>query len=391
MHPSLASLLILLGPVAMAQPAFEREAPLGPMGVGYTDTLLHAAGVEYSGFGYTGPAPLFVQHWFPMDAKNRSAPLSYGALRERQLPDGLASVYAALHAEMERSFIATDLSGSYPDHDPIDYGKSSLAEVLEQVMHTATRSQRAAPARRSDAPVIIYHHGSQGSSDENVAMAEYFASRGYDLVSANFHWPHADAPYGMEGFTNDPGALRAVLRYAHSLTTSDSVFFIGHSWGAQMGWYTLHSPGPVRAFVSMETTLETKTDTNEIKDKWAWLYDALATRGEVLPIPVLLLANTQRDAPFAFLAGRSTSGLHAASIQPFDHESYTSAYFLRYFHRDRFPQPDTAAMAQQLARYGEHLSLIDAFFHAVRSGGEFPREHFREAFFLNRTTGERKP
>lgn len=184
MHPSLASLLILLGPVAMAQPAFEREAPLGPMGVGYTDTLLHAAGVEYSGFGYTGPAPLFVQHWFPMDAKNRSAPLSYGALRERQLPDGLASVYAALHAEMERSFIATDLSGSYPDHDPIDYGKSSLAEVLEQVMHTATRSQRAAPARRSDAPVIIYPHGSQGSSDENVAMAEYFASRGYDLVSA---------------------------------------------------------------------------------------------------------------------------------------------------------------------------------------------------------------
>ena len=354
------------------------------MGVGYTDTLLHAAGVEYSGFGYTGPAPLSCSTGSPWTPGQERA-ACYGALRERQLPDGLASVYAALHAEMERSFIATDLSGSYPDHEPIDYGKSSLAEVLEQVMRTATLSQRAAPARRSDAPVIIYHHGSQGSSDENVAMAEYFASRGYDLVGANFHWPHGDVPYGMEGFTNDPGALRAVLALCPppAIASSSSTTAGARKWAG-----TPHAPpGPVRAFVSMETTLETKTDTNEIKDKWAWLYDAMVTRGEVLPIPVLLLANTQRDAPFAFLAGRSTSGLHAASIQPFDHESYTSAYFLRYYHRDRFPQPDTAAMAQQLARYGEHLSLIDAFFHAVRSGGEFPREHFREAFFLNRNWG----
>lgn len=385
MHRSLASLLILLGPVALAQLPFERELPAGA--VGYADTLLYNTGVDLSDFGYSGPAPLFVQHWFPLPDAGRSAPLRYGELRTRRLPDALVPVYAALRAEMDGSFIATDLSESYPDHGPIDHGGVAYTKVLEEVMGLATRSHLAAP-RRCTGPVIVYHHGSRGSSDENVAMAEHFASRGYHFVSANFHWPHTDAPYGMEGFTNDPGALREVVRYASSLTSSDTVFFIGHSWGAQMGWCALHEPGAVKAFVSMETTLEAKTDTNEIKDKWALLYDALVTRGEDLPIPVLLMANTQRDAPFAFFAGRSTSALHAASIAPFDHESYTSAYLLRYFIRDRFPQPDSEAMAQQLALYAEHVHLIEAFFHAVRSGTEFPRERFRECFYLNRSMGE---
>ncbi len=375
--------------MASAQIAFELEVPLGAMDVGFADTVLFNPTEGFSDYGYSGPAPLFVQHWFSLKGKQAGPALTYGALRERSVPDELGPVYAALRDQMDTMFIAYDLKESFPDYEAIDYAVS-YDEVLAQVMTTPTRSHRAQPTRRSTAPVIVYHHGSQGASDENVAMAEYFSSRGYDFVSANFHWPHADAPYGMEGFANDPRALREVVRYARTLTTSDSVFFIGHSWGAQMGWCALHEPGPVKAFVSLETTIEAKTDTNEIKDKWASVYDALVTREQYIPMPVLLMANTQVDAPFAFFAASCAAGLHVSAKEPFGHESYTSAFLLRHFHRDRFPQPDSVAMAEQVALYAAHLQLIEAFFHALRTGTEFPRERFQEQFFLNRTLGEKE-
>jgi hypothetical protein len=150
------------------------------------------------------------------------------------------------------------------------------------------------------------------------------------------------------------------------------------------------NPGPVKAFVSLETTIEAKTDTNEIKDKWASVYDALVTREQYIPMPVLLMANTQVDAPFAFFAASCAAGLHVSAKEPFGHESYTSAFLLRHFHRDRFPQPDSVAMAEQVALYAAHLQLIEAFFHALRTGTEFPRERFQEQFFLNRTLGEKE-
>ena len=51
---------------------------------------------------------------------------------------------------------------------------------------------------------------------------------------------------------------------AESLTRSNKLFYIGHSWGAQAGWYTLHEKNLADAFVSLETTIEFKTDTNEL-------------------------------------------------------------------------------------------------------------------------------
>jgi pimeloyl-ACP methyl ester carboxylesterase len=62
-----------------------------------------------------------------------------------------------------------------------------------------------------------------------------------------------------------------------NLANGNKVFYIGHSWGAQEGWCTLHEPGLADAFISLETTMEWKTDTAEVRDKWPHVLDAITT------------------------------------------------------------------------------------------------------------------
>jgi hypothetical protein len=52
--------------MASAQIAFELEVPLGAMDVGFADTVLFNPTEGFSDYGYSGPAPLFVQHWFSL-------------------------------------------------------------------------------------------------------------------------------------------------------------------------------------------------------------------------------------------------------------------------------------------------------------------------------------
>ena len=56
--------------------------------IGFADTLLFNDSLHYTGFGYDGPAPLFVQAWFPIEERTPTR-LTYQQLRERQLGGGL--------------------------------------------------------------------------------------------------------------------------------------------------------------------------------------------------------------------------------------------------------------------------------------------------------------
>ena len=108
-------------------------------------------------------------------------------------------------------------------------------------------------------PVIVYHHGNQGPSDENYLMAEYFASRGYIFVSANFELPFANHSFGYrEGNIKKPNTStpKKLIEFAKSISSSEQLFYVGHSYGAQVGFCILHEEGLADAFVSMETTME---------------------------------------------------------------------------------------------------------------------------------------
>ena len=373
--------LLLAGALAAEVVAQEGPPPAGHLTVGISDTLLFVEGLPYQAFGYEGPAPLFVQVWHPVD-EAQDGPLALRELRERSQDGPLARVHQELLLRTDSAFIEYDLRYPLDADEPIDYAPFGEEQVLDSLMDLPTRSHRARMPVRCDAPVIVYHHGSQGLPDENVWMAEYFASRGYCFVSANFHWPLEGAMYGTPlVWAPDSASVHRLIGFARGLTTSDSVFYIGHSWGAQEGWVLLHEPGLVQAFVSLETTMEWKTDTVEVKDKWPRVYEALCTHH--YPMPVLAVGDTEGEPPFPMFQRARADITYLDPKEPFGHESYTSAALLRSLKNDRFPQPDSTLMAGQVRIYGELLKAMEAFFTAVRGHRPFRAGDLRRTFHVS--------
>ena len=356
MRSVLLSILLLLAAVTSAQRTMDRM-PL----TGFADTLLFNDSLRYTGFGYDGPAPLFVQAWFPLADASAAAPLTFQQLRARTLDGPMQRVYQELLLRMDSAFVEYDLRYPLDGDAPIDYAPFTAEQVKDSLFALPTHTRRAPLPNATDRPVIVYHHGSQGFSDENVWMAEFFAEQGFIFLACNFHWPLEQAQYGTPlVWAPDRSSIRTMLSFARKLNGGNKVFYIGHSWGAQEGWCTLHEPGLVDAFVSLETTMEWKTDTAEVRDKWPDVLDAITTKQ--YPMPILMVADTEQEPPFPLFRGVRGDLRYLDPKEPFAHESYTCAYLMRRTLEGRFNVPDAERLAKQAdihdALLGEQLVFL---------------------------------
>ena len=355
MRTSTTGLLFLLIGAATGQ-----IPSAAPPTIGYADTLLFNDSLRYSGFGYDGPAPLFVQAWFPQEPAPLGPALTFDGLRTRTLVGPLGKVHEALLNRMDSAFIAYDLRYPIGGDTAIDYDPFTEEQVKDILYSLPTHAHRRPLPHGTQRPVVVYHHGAQGMSDENVWMAEHFAGHGFLFLSCNFHWPLEGAMYGTPlVWRPDHHSIRTMLRFARALSGGGKVFYIGHSWGGQEGWCTLHEPGLADAFISLETTMEWKTNTAEVRDKWPQVLDAI-TRHRY-PAPILMMADTDGAPPFPMFRGVNGDLRYLDPREPFAHESYTSAYFMRQAGEGRFHVPDRELLHQQADLYGLMLDELLAF------------------------------
>jgi len=331
--------------------------------VGFVDTVLFNGQLHYVGYGYDGPAPLFVQGWFPLSAEPVTKPLRYDQLRERTLDGPLRRVFDELLLRMDSAFIEYDLRYPLGGDEPINYAPFTEVQVRDSLFGLHTRSHRPNGVHALDFPVIVYHHGSQGFSDENVRMAEHFAAKGFIFLSCNFHWSLEDKQYGIPlVWEPDQSSIGTILRFARQLANGNKVFYIGHSWGAQEGWCTLHEPGLVDAFISLETTMEWKTDTAEVRDKWPHVLEAITTYS--YPMPILLVADTEGEPPFPMFKDVRGELRYLDPKKSFAHESYTSAYHMRLRGEGRFNMPDAESLREQEVLYE---AMLDELLHFLQA------------------------
>ena len=341
-----------------------------PHPIGFADALLFNDSLHYTAFGYEGPAPLFVQAWFPLggtiaapDGRLDTDNLRFRDLRKPTLPPTLQRVYSELLLRMDSAFIEYCLRYPFDDVEPIDYAPFTDQQVKDSLLALGTHAYRAELPLTASRPVILYHHGSQGLSDENVWMAEHFAGNGFIFLSANFHWPLENDQYGTPlVWEPDRSSVRTMLRYARQLANGNKVFYIGHSWGAQEGWCTLHEPGLADAFISLETTMEWKTDSAEVRDKWPSVLEAITTHS--YPMPILMVADTEGEPPFPMFRGVRGELQYLDPKEPFGHESYTSAYLMRLAGEGRFFLPDAEILHEQRRIYEALLNELSAFMRA---------------------------
>lgn len=343
---------------------------------GYTDTLILDEKYSYQAFDYNGRKPYFVQIWHPVKKMDARAFLKVKDFFSfTQYPD-LKIVQEHLRTEYRNIFIREYLTENLENGSAISFGKYSVEEVLNLIGEIETRSVRDAVIGDVNFPVIVYYNGSQGLPFENYAMAEYFASRGFIFVSASFELQFENHPFGMlpyERFHSNEyeECLKTITRFAGMLSHSPAIFFIGHSLGAQMGLRTFGQDTTIKGMVSLETTIEFKEDTNKIKEMWPEVYQKIAIENTVYPFPVLLCAATGKKEPFTFFRNlRSKSLTFASTNEQFEHNAYTSLFYLRYFLD--INQPDKAVLLDRLRTYVQHLELIEKFLGRINSKENLP-------------------
>ncbi|MEZ4759091.1 MAG: hypothetical protein R2810_04805 [Flavobacteriales bacterium] len=200
------------------------------------------AGLPYQAFGYEGPAPLFVQVWHPVD-EAQDGPLALGELRERSLDGPLNASTKSSCSARNSAFIEYDLRYPLDADEPIDYAPFGEAGAGQPDGHCHPEPP-GTHANALRAPVMECTPRLPELPDENVWMAEHFALRGCCFVSANFHWPLEGAMYGTPLMWAPDSRLGAQTDRFLGLTTSDSVFYIGHSWGAAGGLGPVEQAGP---------------------------------------------------------------------------------------------------------------------------------------------------
>jgi hypothetical protein len=364
---------------------------LGEFQINYDDTVINDYEIPYNQFGYSGDAPLFVQVWFPAQTKKSSKYLKFGDFVINDVPSSLAPVYKELQNQMDQIVIRDGIAYNAETDEPIPYAENVKTQMLERLKRIETRSIRASLPSQLDYPVIVYHHGSQGLSNENSIMAEYFASMGYIFISANFHLPYENTQYGLLPYQiekenkHNQSSAKALLNFAKSLSPENQLFYIGHSWGAQEGWCFLNDPTCVNGFVSMETTIEYWSDTLKIKETWPYVYDAIKTKNNLFSTPILTFAAVEEGLTFEFFEGINSEETICASYKNFfAHNSYTSMYLMRYFLSREINQPDSGFLLTQIEGYIAHLKLIYMFTESILNDEGLVLSNFRESFQIKR-------
>jgi hypothetical protein len=345
---------------------------LGDFQVGFKDTILFETNYQYEAFDYAGMKPHFIQIWYPLTEKpNSSDYLTFKDFFEGNLTDQLFTIKAKLRQHYQEAIIRDCIEENLASCEANDFGNLNNEEILNIIGETKTKSIIHKDFKTSQYPIIIYHHGAQSYSFENYAMAEYFASRGFIFISANFHLPYENTIFGLKPFDKiikdeEESSLQTILRFAKSLTTSESIFFIGHSWGAQMGLRTFDHDTAIKGLISLETTIEFKTDKEIIKEMWPEVFQKVITENGIYPFPILFCAATGQEKPFAFFDKiNSPSVMFAPTKKEFEHNAYLSTFYLRLFLENNIQQTDRDILQDRLHLYVKYLELIDEFIDGI--------------------------
>lgn len=371
---------------AKSQNEYYNQLEFGRFQAGYMDTVLYNPNTNYNQFKYRGPAPIFIKVWHPIKANSSSDYLNISDFKSQNLPINLQRVSNALNRKYEEQFVSFNLSEDYLHFETIDYSPKTANDLLKAILKTSTKSVRSPLDSTSNFPIVIYHHGSRGIGYDNYVMAEFLASHGYIVVSANYNWPYPNFPYGFSPTSAyELASPKIVIEFAKSLTSNKKTGFVGHSWGAQTGLSFLHETNWADAFVSMETTLEL-WDSSKVSRRWPFLYSIINKKASKYQIPMLFFANQGDSAEVDYKIFRKFKNsplIFCSSFKEFGHESYSSLYTARFLHSNSFPQLDSAGLKEQIRIYSKTLSMTKVFLDDNLKGIESDYSPFESQFFID--------
>lgn len=354
-----------------AQECLYDHVKFGKYQVGITDTVIYDSIYNYEQFGYKGKKPYFLKIWHPVLKSQKSKYLNVEEIFAINKNTNLKCLTDSLQSIYKINFIRDYLEEGLENGNQNKYGKYSLEDIYSLIGKLETRSISAGLNFKSDLPLIIYYNGSQGHPYENFLLAEYFASRGFIFVSASFELQFENLPFGMLPYhrfhSNEyEESLKTVTRFAQSITSSSNLFFVGHSMGAQMGLRTFGQDNSIKGMVSLETSIEFKTDYEEIKELWPEVYKKIIIEKEYYPFPILFCAATGESKPFNFLEKvKSPNVTYVSTIKEFEHNAYLTLFYLRFCLDNSVEQSDKGIIKKRIPIYSKHIESVYNFIDGI--------------------------
>ncbi|MDD4372573.1 MAG: hypothetical protein PHG67_01510 [Bacteroidales bacterium] len=377
-------IMLLQTYVVNAQKTLYDYIELGKFQIGFKDTIVYDPRYQYEAFDYVGMKPNFIQIWYPLADKIPNPDyMNFEDFFEGNRTEKLIEIQKQLKTNYQEALIRDCIEENLATAEANDFGTFSYEDVLRSVGKTKTKSILHNDFQASQFPVMLYHHGAQSYSFENFALAEYFASRGFIFIASNFHLPYEALTFGLKPYNQiikneEEQSLKAILKFAKSLSSSNSVFFVGHSWGAQMGFRTFDEETDISGFISLETTIEFKSDQEKIREIWPEVYQKVSIEKVSYPFPVLLCAATGQEEPFVFFENLNASQvIFAPTKAEFEHDAYLSSFYMRLFLNDSIVQSDKEILQDRLFLYVKHLKLMSEFIDEILKAEYLPKKEIR--------------
>ena len=341
--------LLVSGVLRAQDPLLSGKLERGPHAVGFRYSIAYDESRKYCG---KRGRPILVDVWYPA-AEASGAGLAYG--QYLRVPE--SNAFPELKGRLEafvRDVVADDLF-----HKKTEAALNSDERALfDKLLATPTEAHRDAIPAAGRFPVVLYHPSAGGSFEENFVLFGYLASHGYVVVSSAFQSPYRGSvgnnTGGVERSIPDLEFLaRQARRWPYA--DGDKLGALGHSAGAQIMLQWIGSPKcPVRAFVSLDTTVE----YSETLQLHKFILKAIQ---KLTPprIPVLLFAQARLRPEFvAFRTYLQHSPHYEAVAAELHHDDFLTHGFLG---RTLLQLPEAGAIRQS---YEDVCRTVLAFLDA---------------------------
>lgn len=373
-HLILLFFSFILCNIINAQECIYDKIKLGNKKVGVIDTIIFDSKYKYEHFGYKGKKPYFIKIWHPIQKIQKNNYLKFKDLFVFKQNESLNTVQDSLELIYKKHFIKNYLVDNLKNGSENNFGEHTLENIFEIIGNLETRSIYYPIKENLNLPVIVYYNGSQGHPFENYLLAEYFASRGYIFIVTSFELQFPNLSFGIlpyERFHSNESEdnLKTIIQFAKTITKSSNIFFIGHSMGAQIGLRTFGQDSTIKGMVSLETSLEFKTDYIQINEMWPEVYKKIITEKVNYPFPILFCAATGETKPFNFLENvKSQQNTFISTVKEFEHNAYLSLFYLRCYLNTNVEQTDIDIIKKRLPIYVKHVETIYNFIEKIMKG-----------------------
>jgi len=302
------------------------------------------------------PRPIMIGIWYPARQTNAER-MTYGQYLD--ISPGSVSLrpFASRLASAMRDAVEQETTGHAAE-------AMTPAEVkaFDRLLATRTFAVKDAPAASGKFPVLLYHPGSSGTYEDNSALFEYLASRGYIVVSSVFPDPDGTSILVAGDISASFADLDFLAGFARAMPNADvdRLAVMGHSYGAWVSFaWTAKLDSPVRALITFDSGFE----YDSLSAGPELLQQHMARNRNSIRAATLRVASTERQPHFEYLDPYlKFVPRYEASVTSLKHNDYLTHGAIG---PDLMPEKWPDAQKDRRASYDRLAELVSSFLDAT--------------------------